>query len=203
VALGRAAEADERLAPARSAWGGDVRYAVALAMAGTARGDLSRAEAWLRDPAESAVARGGSALLRLLREGALTTEILADLKLAFPGDWREHLSDAQVSEQYFYVLLWRSQPGAARDYALRMADRFKALSMQAAGWVERAGDAAFYGKDVPAAKAFYDEALRLDEADRTRYWSIVLKLCDVAFVSEDLAAERSLREQYYGSLVER
>ena len=36
-----------------------------------------------------------------------------------------------------------------------------------------------------------------------RYWSIVLKLCDVAFVSGDLATERSLREQYYGSLRER
>ena len=110
VALGRAAEADERLALDRSAWGGDVRYAVALAMAGTARGDLERAEAWLRDPAEAAVARGGSSLLRLLREGALTTAVLAELKRAFPSDWQEHLSDAQVSEQYFYVLLWRSQP---------------------------------------------------------------------------------------------
>jgi hypothetical protein len=124
------------------------------------------------------------------------------LKKAFPGDWQEHLSDAQVSEQYFYVLLWRSQPGTARDYALRMAERFKALSLEPAGWVERAGDAAFFGKDIQAAKVSYDEALRLDEAERTRYWSIVLKLCDVAFASGDLATERSLREQYYGSLEE-
>ena len=141
-------------------------------------------------------------LLRLLRDGTLTTAILAELKQAFPSDWQEHLGDAQVSEQYFYVLLWRSQPAPARDYALRMADRFKTLSLQAAGWVERAGDAAFFGKDIQGAKLSYDEALRLDETERTRYWSIVLKLCDVAFVSGDLATERSLREQYYGSLEE-
>lgn len=203
VALGRAAEADERLALDRTAWGGDVRYAVALAMAGTARGDLERAEAWLRDPAESAVARGGSPLLRRLRDSALTKEALAELKRAFPRDWQEHLSDTQVSEQYFYVLLWRSQPQAARDYALRMVDRFRALSLGPVDWIERAGDAAFYGKDVAAAKESYDEAMRLDATERKRYWSILLKLSDIAFVSQDLATERSLREQYYGSLVER
>lgn len=203
VALRRVPEADERLALDRSAWGGDARYAVALAMAGTARGDLERAEAWLRDPAETAVARGGSSLLRRLREGALTTDLLAELKRALPRDWQEHLSDAQVSEQYFYVLLWRSQPEAARDYALRMVDRFKALSLGPVDWVERAGDAAFYGKDVQAARASYDEAMRLDGPERTRYWSIVLKLSDVAFVSGDLATEMSLRERYYGALRER
>ena len=69
-------------------------------------------------------------------------------------------------------------------------------------WAERAGDAAFYGKDVAAARISYDEALRSDAADRKRYWSIVLKLSDVAFVSGDLATERALREQYYGGLRE-
>ena len=202
VALGRAAEADERLALESSAWGGDARYAVALAMAGTARGDLERAEAWLRDPAETAVARDGSPLLRRLRDSALTAAALDELKRAFPRDWQEHLSDTQVSEQYFYVLLWRSQPEAARDYALRMADRFLALSLAPAEWVERAGDAAFYGKDIRAAKASYDEAMRLDGASRKQYWSILLKLCDIAFVMDDLATERSLREQYYGALRE-
>ena len=42
--------------------------------------------------------------------------------------------------------------------------------------------------------------MRLDGAERRRYWSILLKLCDIAFVTEDLATETSLREQYYGSL---
>jgi hypothetical protein len=202
VALRRVGEADEQLALGSSAWGSDARYAVASAMAGTARGDLDRAEEWLRDPAEAAVARGGSALLRQLRDGDLTAPVLDALKQAFPHDWQEHLSDTQVSEQYFYVLLWRRQPEAARDYALRMSDRFKALGLLPVEWTERAGDAAFYGKDVAAARISYDEALRLDAADRKRYWSIVLKLSDVAFVLGDLATERSLREQYYGGLRE-
>ncbi|HEY6549378.1 MAG TPA: hypothetical protein VI589_15790, partial [Vicinamibacteria bacterium] len=135
VALGRAAEADERLALERAAWDGDARYAVALAMAGTARGDLERALAWLHSPAEAAVTRSGSPLLRRLREGALTPQSLTELKRAFPGAWSEHLSDTQVSEQYFYVLLWRSQPEAARDYAMRMADRFRALGLGPAEWM--------------------------------------------------------------------
>ena len=202
VALRRFAEADEQLALTSSAWGSDARYAVASAMAGTARGDLDRALEWLRDPAEAAVARDGSPLLRLLRDGDLTEDGLAGLKQAFPGDWQQHLSDVQVSEQYFYVLLWRSQPEAARDYALRMADRFKALALSPVEWIERSGDAAFYGKDAAAARISYDEALDLDAADRKRYWSIVLKLSDVAYVSGDLATERSLREQYYGGLRE-
>jgi hypothetical protein len=203
IALGRAAEADERLALDRTAWGGDARYAVALAMAGTARGDLERAETWLRYPAETAVTRAGSPLLRGLRQSALTPASLAELKRAFPADWQEHLSDVQVSEQYFYVLLWRSQPEAAREYAVRMANRFQDLDLGPVDWIERAGDAAFYGKDVQAAKVSYDEAMRLDAAERTRYWSLLLKLADIAFVSGDLATETSLREQYYGSLRER
>jgi hypothetical protein len=83
-----------------------------------------------------------------------------------------------------------------------MADRFQDMGLGPVDWVERAGDAAFYGQDVPAAKASYDEAMRLDAAERIRYWSIVLKLADIAFVSGDLATETSLREQYYGSLRE-
>jgi hypothetical protein len=202
VALGRGAEAGERLALEGSAWGGDVRYAVALAMAGTARGDLERAEEWLRDPAEAAVARGGSALLRRLRQESLTPDLLAALKAAFPRDWQEHLTDAQVSEEYFYVLLWRSQARLARDYALRMADRYLSLALDPVEWTERGGDAAFYDNDLPAAKASYDAALRKADRKQMIYWSILLKLSDVAFASGDLAAEQSLREQFYGSLRE-
>ena len=85
VALGRAAEADERLALDRAAWGGDARYAVALAVAGTARGDLERAETWLRYPAETAVTRSGSPLLRRLREGALTRRVPGRVEKHLPG----------------------------------------------------------------------------------------------------------------------
>ena len=45
--------------------------------------------------------------------------------------------------------------------------------------------------------------MRLDADQRTRYWSILLKLADIAFVSGDLATETAFREQYYGSLRER
>jgi hypothetical protein len=203
VALGRAAEAGERLALDENAWGGDVRYAVALAMAGTARGDLERAEEWLREPAESAAGRGGSPLLRRLRKEPLTAELLAAVKAAFPRDWQAHLTDAQVSEEYFYVLLWRGAPEPARDYALRMADRYRLLALDSVDWIDRAGDAAFYADDLPAARASYGDALRKTDRKQMTYWAILLKLSDVAFASGDLAAEQSLREQFYGSLRER
>ena len=60
VALGRVGGSRRAAGPWRSRGESDARYAVASAMAGTARGDLDRAEEWLRDPAEAAVARGGS-----------------------------------------------------------------------------------------------------------------------------------------------
>jgi hypothetical protein len=50
TALKRHDEADERLAALGDARA-DVRYAVAMAWVGMARGDLERAEAWLREPA--------------------------------------------------------------------------------------------------------------------------------------------------------
>ncbi len=53
VALGRAAEAVERLAVVRPNWGDDARHAAAVAIAGTALGDLARAEEALRAPAEA------------------------------------------------------------------------------------------------------------------------------------------------------
>lgn len=52
VALGRSQEASQRLFAVRAAWGDDARYAAALAVAGTALGDLARAEDALRRPAE-------------------------------------------------------------------------------------------------------------------------------------------------------
>jgi hypothetical protein len=195
VRLGRFVEADERIGIIYSDWRDDPRYAVVSAIVGSARGDLDKAEAWLREPAERAALRYGDPALRAVRSGRITRDAIASLKEAFPGEWREHLTETLVSEQYYYVLLWRGRYDAARDYALRMADRFRALSLPVNDWRERAADAIFYAKGLAEAREIYEGILAVEPR-----WPVILKLSDLAFLTGDLERERALREQYFGVL---
>ena len=167
-----------------------------LAIAGTARGDLERAEAWLRDPAESAVARGGNP----------PSPPLAGRN---PHDGDSGRAEAGVPERlagapgrcagFRTVLLRPAMAEPARPgQGLRAAHGGPVQDAVAAG--RRLGrarrDAAFFGKDIQGAKLSYDEALRLDETERTRYWLIVPRLCDVVCsILGYLATKRLLREQ--------
>ena len=172
AALKRIDEADERLA-LLSEWRNDPRYAVASAYVGLARGDLDRALEWLRDPAVETVERETQA-----REvGAL------------------------VTEQYYYVLLWKGAFDDARDYALRMAERASRVGRGAGTWRVRAADASFYRRDVAEARELYRTALR-GERDYGALREIYLRLADLAFLDGDLGEERRLREHYYGALGE-
>ena len=107
----RFAEADERLlllADGRD----DPRYAVVSAYVGLARGDLDRAEAWLRDPASRVLDREANPLLAFFRKSVpadLLTALRAQLGAAFPG----LLDETLVAEQYYYVQLWKGQYDAA------------------------------------------------------------------------------------------
>lgn len=194
--LKRFDEADERLIAGTGAWRDDVRYAVASAIVGTARGDLDRAEEWLRQPAQSILGRDGNPQLRRLRSGRVDRDVLAALRKAFPATWREHVEATLVSEQYYYVLLWNGRFDLARDYALRMVERFRTLALPPGEWLERAGDAAFYARALPEARSLYEQAAGLGEEPA----SLLLKLSDIAFLTGDLATEKALRERYYGTL---
>ena len=175
AALNRIDEADERLA-LLSEWRNDPRYAVASAYVGLARGDLDRALEWLRDPAVEAVDREPRA-----RE-AVPVEVL-------------------VTEQYYYVLLWKGACDDARDYALRMAERAGRAGRGAGAWRVRAADASFYRRDVAEARELYRTALE-GERDHGALREIYLRLADLAFLDGDLGEERRLREHYYGTLDE-
>jgi tetratricopeptide (TPR) repeat protein len=175
AALKRIDEADERLVLA-SELRHDARYAVASAYVGLARKDLARALEWLREPAARALDRDARP------SGAEPVEAL-------------------VTEQYYYVMLWKAEYDDARDYALRMADRARRARLAAAAWTVRAADASFYRRDNAEARELYESALE-GERDWGALREIYLKLADLAYLDGDSASERQLREHYYGSLHE-
>jgi len=175
AALKRIDEADAQLELA-SELRHDVRYAVASAYVGLARRDLDRALEWLRDPAARVLDRDARP------GGAEAVEVL-------------------VTEQYYYVLLWKAAYDDARDYALRMAERASRARLASAPWTVRAADASFYRHDTAEARELYESALA-GERDWGALREIYLKLADLAYLAGDTANERRLREHYYGSLHE-
>ena len=175
TALGRIEEADERLA-LLSEWRNDPRYAVASAYVGLARRDLDRALEWLRDPAGEVLEREPAA-----------------------GEVRP--VEALVTEQYYYVLLWKGAYDDARDFALGMARRAGRVGLAAGAWRVRAADASFYRRDAAEARELYRSALA-GETDYAALRDIYLRLADLAFLDGDLGEERRLREHYYGALGE-
>jgi hypothetical protein len=196
--LKRYADADERLARLAAVWRDDARFAVASAYVGVARGDLDRAEEWLRAPAGRLLDRETSPLLRLLRSGAITLELLDALKRELVDQFQERLEETLVAEQYYYVLLWQRRYDLARGYAVRMAERLSRAGVPTTLWHEHAGDAAFAGRDLDVASEHYAEAERGEPGRR----SILLKQADIAYLTSDLARERLLRERFYGRLAE-
>src|SRR6185503_4646307 len=121
--LKRFAEADEVLASLADGRD-DPRYAVASAFVGMARGDLERAEAWLRDPAARVLDAAANPLLRAQQQG-FRADVLRALRGQLGASFRERLEETLVTEQYFYVLLWQGQYETARDYARRMSERLQ------------------------------------------------------------------------------
>jgi tetratricopeptide (TPR) repeat protein len=169
--LKRFEEADERLVQLADGRD-DPRYAVVSAYLGLARGDLDQAEAWLRDPASRAL--DGEA---------------------------NPLPQTRAAEQYYYVQVWKGRYDVARDYALRMGERLRRAGLPDNVWAERAGDAAFYRRDLTEARQLYEAAIR-GEKDNGALMALYLKLADIAYLSGDLETERALREHYYGTLAE-
>ncbi|HUG53511.1 MAG TPA: hypothetical protein VMR21_07915 [Vicinamibacteria bacterium] len=102
--------------------------------------------------------------------------------------------DPAATAAYYSALLWEGRWHDARDWAMEQV-RLSVKGAEKAGWLERAGDAAFHMKETAEAKDLYDEAWAASPRA-----SVVLKLSDVAFALGDLDSERRYRERYYGSL---
>lgn len=198
--LKRFAEADERLA-LLSDWRDDPRYAVASAFVGIARGDLDRAESWLRDPASRVLDRDANPLMGLLRNGFRPGALEALKGQLGAAAFQARLEETLVTEHYYYVQLWKGRADVSRDYALRMAERLRKAGLPSAIWVGRAGDAAFYSQDLREARELYTQAIG-SEKDHGALMALYLKLADLAYLSGDLETERALREHYYGALTD-
>jgi hypothetical protein len=196
--LGRTAEADEQLLELAAEWRDDPRYAVASAWAGIRRGDLDRAEDVLHDPALRVLDRDVNPLWEMMRTGRFTLEQLAAVRQHLQDEFRMRVEETLVTEQYYYVQLWRERYGLARDYARVMSERLARAGAPSALWVERAGDAAFLERDLALARELYEEAGQ--DPDRLAWAE--LKLADVAYLTGDLEREKALREKYYGTLRE-
>ena len=196
AALERWAEVDARIPSLYSDWHNDVRFAIASAMIGIAKGNLSEAQAWLREPAESISGQLDDAILRRLWSGQINDALIVDLKKLYPLNWRQCIEEWLICERYYFVLLWQRSFDQAQQYALRMVERHKQLGIPTWLWRERAGDAAFHAQSYREAHRFYEESMK-ENVENT---SVLLKLSDVYFIFGDLEKEQSYREKVYGTL---
>jgi hypothetical protein len=194
TALKRWPEVDDLLVSLHTRWTDDPRYALASALVAAQRENLDEARSWL-DPAAMEALRREPPLGRLAG-GDWSEDVLAALRAGDPEGWKRWRALSLASEQHFHLAMFEGRTAEARDYALQMAQRLKAVKAPTGAWLERAGDAAFARRDLDEARQLYGQA-KLGGARET---AILLKLADVHFLLGDLTAEKALREIFYGSL---
>ncbi len=194
TSLKRWPEVDDLLVALHSEWGNDPRYALASALVAAQREALGEARAWL-DPAAMEALRREPPLGRLAG-GDWSDGVISALRAGDPEGWKRWRALGIASEQSFHLALLEGRTAEARDYALQMAKRLADVKAPTGAWLERAGDAAFALRDLAEARQLYGQA-KLNGARET---SILLKLADVHYLLGDLAAEKALREIFYGSL---
>src|ERR1700730_1312340 len=189
---------DTRLLGIYADWVNDIRFPAALAMIGIARKNLAQAEEWLHVPAEVVPDVLGQRLLDRLRRNQIDASLLTDLRRRFPDNWQDYVDDKLLADQYFYVLLWQQQTGAAAQFAGRLVDRYRMLGIEPSSWIEKIGDAAFMQADFSEALRRYAEILGADQDHAEP--RILQKMSDVYFRLGDLDQERLYRERVYGRL---
>jgi len=198
AALGEFDAVDARIASGYGEWYGDERFAAAQAQIGLAREDHWSSEEILRDVASDLPAVVPASLVELW-QGRLPDSLLATLRSTFPDSWRDHLRNRLVTEQYYFLLLWRDGYYEAQEFARQVAAALAQRDMQSATWHEYEGNAAFLAGDYSKALQAYETALNLGHDNPQ---SVYLKLSDVFFRMADYENERYYREQVYGTLAE-
>lgn len=107
------------------------------------------------------------------------------------GRRAEESDDENITDEYYNVLLWKSDYVRAAAFAERMAH-----GLGTADWIERAGDALLLAGDANGARRAYERVLARDPAA----WGVNGKLSDVFFLLGDTAREKFYREKLYGAL---
>lgn len=79
-----------------------------------------------------------------------------------------------------------------------MVDRYRALGIEPATWIEKLGDAAFMRQDFGSALRRYEESLGADKDHPAP--RVLQKISDVYFRFGDFEKERLYREKVYGHL---
>jgi len=196
AALGEFDAVDARIASAYGEWYGDERFAAAQALIGLAREEHWSSEEVLREVANDLSAVVPTPLSELW-QGELSDALLTTLQNTYPDTWSSYLRNRLVTEQYYFLLLWRESYYEALEFARRVAAALEQRDMPAGNWYEFQGNAAFLAGDYSVALQAYEDALNLGHDNPH---SVYLKLSDVFFRMADYENERYYREQIYGSL---
>ena len=199
ISLRRWQEVDLRLGELSAMMQGDPRFGVVSAMVGLARANLDEAERWLSKPAEETPEKFSSESVRKIWSGPITPGLIKEIRDQYPDSWLELIEEPQITQQYFFVLLWKNRFAEAEQYAWRMAERIQKLKMEPTIWLERAGDSAFLAGNVSGALRWYEASY----GDGNPTSRVLLKLSDVYFRLGDQDQERLYRERIYGSLAGR
>lgn len=199
AALGEFDAVDARIASAYGEWYGDERFAAAQAQIALARDEHWSAETILREVAGELSAVVPAPLAELW-QGELPDTLLPELQNTFPDTWRDHLRNRLVTEQYYFLLLWREGYFEALEFARLVAAALERHDMPSGSWYEFQGNAAFLAGDYSTALQAYEEALNRGHHNPR---SVYLKLSDVFFRLADYDNERYYRELIYGSLSDR
>lgn len=200
AALSQFDDVDARIASAYGLWSDDDRFAAAQAMIGLAREELWQSEQVLQLPASVFPGEFGDDPLDGLWSDGLDENTLKALRKQYPNDWQRYLRERLITEQYYYLLLWRGAYADGYRYAERVSAHLRDSGRLAGAWLEYQGNAAFLMGDYPAAEQAYQLALADNVVAGRRSHSVYLKLSDLYYSLGDADRERLYREKVYGSL---
>lgn len=175
-------------------WHNDVRWLVLSASIGFMSSQLEDSETALTSVANSIKydAKKAQQVMReidWLRHSAVTN-------VRYNQVWNEDTEVYIIAEQYYFSLLWQSRYREAENYAKEFAQLLTRYNLVSPLWIERAGDAALFSKDLSSAEKQYTEALKLNK----NKMSALQKLSDVYFLQNKVDKEREIRESIFGAL---
>lgn len=176
------------------AWPDDTRWFVLSAAIGFISGRAQDSEAALSAMANSFKLSSKEAKALIEDFGWLNEPAVATLKSS--EVWNKEVEDLVIAEQYYFSLLWQDRYSEAQNYADDVNRLLRKHRISSHIWLERAGDAALFAKNLSSAEREYKKALKA----RDDSLSSLMKLADVYFLQGRVDDERNIRESIFGAL---